>query len=96
MSPRQEGFGIISQIKGPGDLTKGYKYKLNSTRVLQQFYNSLYKKNMCGFCSYFHFDTSSQHQELPNLDLDTALQYIHHRGPDSRGKFISPDGRCGT
>ncbi|KAF1805783.1 hypothetical protein V8B55DRAFT_1063740 [Mucor lusitanicus] len=50
---------------------------------------------MCGFCSYFHFDTSSQHQELPNLDLDTALQYIHHRGPDSRGKFISPDGRCG-
>lgn len=49
---------------------------------------------MCGFCSYFHFDSSSS-QEFPNLDLDTALQYIHHRGPDSRGKYISSDGRCG-
>ncbi|KAI8639064.1 asparagine synthetase [Parasitella parasitica] len=49
---------------------------------------------MCGFCSYFHFDSSSHYQEFPNLDLDTALQYIHHRGPDSRGTYMSPDGRC--
>lgn len=48
---------------------------------------------MCGFCSYFHFDSSDN--EFPNLDLDTALQYMHHRGPDSRGKYISPNGRCG-
>lgn len=48
---------------------------------------------MCGFCSYFHFDTSDN--EFPNLDLDTALQYIHHRGPDSQGKYVSANGRCG-
>lgn len=48
---------------------------------------------MCGFSSYFHFDTIDN--EFPNLDIDTSLQYIHHRGPDSRGKYISPNGRCG-
>ncbi|KAI8977412.1 asparagine synthase [Mycotypha africana] len=47
---------------------------------------------MCGFCCYFNFDTSDN--VYPNLDLDTALEYIHHRGPDSRGKYVSPDGRC--
>ncbi|KAI7903754.1 asparagine synthase [Cokeromyces recurvatus] len=47
---------------------------------------------MCGFCCYFHFDNSES--VYPNLDLDSALEYIHHRGPDSRGKYISPDGRC--
>ncbi|CAO3634478.1 unnamed protein product [Mucor fragilis] len=48
---------------------------------------------MCGLCSYFHFDNSDN--EFLNVDLDTALQYIHHRGPDSRGKYVSPNGRCG-
>ncbi|KAI9480673.1 MAG: putative asparagine synthase [Benjaminiella poitrasii] len=47
---------------------------------------------MCGFCCYFHFDNPEG--VFPNLDLDSALEYIHHRGPDSRGKYVSPDGRC--
>lgn len=51
---------------------------------------------MCGFSSYFHFDTNTQDNFSPDLDLDTSLQYIRHRGPDSHGKFISPCGRCGT
>ncbi|CEP09346.1 hypothetical protein [Parasitella parasitica] len=49
---------------------------------------------MCGFCSYFHFDTSDN-SKFPELDLDTALQSIRHRGPDSCGKYLSPNSRCG-
>lgn len=47
---------------------------------------------MCGFCCYFHFDRP---EGFPDLDLDTSLQYIHHRGPDAKSKYVSPDGRCG-
>lgn len=28
--------------------------------------------------------------------LENALQTIQHRGPDSQGQWISPDGRVGT
>lgn len=40
---------------------------------------------MCGIAVHFH----SSGQATP-LDLDL----IHHRGPDSRGEWSSPDGRC--
>ncbi|KAG0171351.1 hypothetical protein DFQ28_005619 [Apophysomyces sp. BC1034] len=53
---------------------------------------------MCGFSAYFHFDNSSQENGsngFPELDLDESLTLIKHRGPDSRGTYVSPDGRCG-
>lgn len=28
-------------------------------------------------------------------ELDASLEQIKHRGPDSRGQWISPDGRVG-
>lgn len=56
-----------------------------------QFYFLTLK--MCGFSSYFHFD--NQEHTYSDLDLDGSLQQIHHRGPDSQEKFISPDHRCG-
>jgi asparagine synthase (glutamine-hydrolysing) len=40
---------------------------------------------MCGIA--VHFNSSGQ---AAPLDLDL----IHHRGPDSRGEWASPDGRC--
>lgn len=49
---------------------------------------------MCGICCYFHLEHSAN--GYPNLDLDTALEYVNHRGPDSRGKYVSPNGRCGN
>ncbi|KAI8089925.1 putative asparagine synthase [Halteromyces radiatus] len=52
---------------------------------------------MCGFTAYLHFDTVSKDGgvHLPALDLESSLDLIHHRGPDSRGIYISSDGRCG-
>ncbi|CAO3590551.1 unnamed protein product [Absidia cylindrospora] len=29
------------------------------------------------------------------MDLDGSLNLINHRGPDSRGVYVSSDGRCG-
>ncbi|KAF7722230.1 hypothetical protein EC973_003511 [Apophysomyces ossiformis] len=52
---------------------------------------------MCGFSAYLHFDSSvhdNSHGTFPALDMDGSLELLHHRGPDSRGKYISPDGRC--
>lgn len=49
---------------------------------------------MCGVCCYFHLNHSDN--GYPNLDLDTALENLHHRGPDSRGKHISTNSRCGN
>ncbi|ORZ19899.1 hypothetical protein BCR42DRAFT_225899 [Absidia repens] len=52
---------------------------------------------MCGFTVYLHTGTISQNGDIetPALDLDGALHLIRHRGPDSQGIYISPDGRCG-
>lgn len=47
---------------------------------------------MCGFSAYFHFDST---EPFKALDLETSLQYIQHRGPDSNGIFVSDCGRCG-
>lgn len=47
---------------------------------------------MCGFCCYFYLEYSENGYH--NLDIDLALQNIYHRGPDSSGKYISPNGRC--
>ncbi|KAG0169678.1 hypothetical protein DFQ28_003486 [Apophysomyces sp. BC1034] len=52
---------------------------------------------MCGFSAYFHFDCSTRDHvggAFPCLDIDTSLDLLHHRGPDARGKYIAPDGRC--
>jgi asparagine synthase (glutamine-hydrolysing) len=40
---------------------------------------------MCGIA--VHFNSLGQAGPLD-------LELIHHRGPDSRGEWISPDGRC--
>ncbi|KAG0172729.1 hypothetical protein DFQ28_007436 [Apophysomyces sp. BC1034] len=53
---------------------------------------------MCGLSAYLHFDNSSQENGrvgFPDMGLDESLRLIKHRGPDSRGTYISPDGRCG-
>ncbi|KAF7725810.1 hypothetical protein EC973_009233 [Apophysomyces ossiformis] len=53
---------------------------------------------MCGFSVYLHFDSSLQGSNgtgFPDLDLDASLNLINHRGPDDRGVYVTPDGRCG-
>ncbi|KAG1455571.1 hypothetical protein G6F56_007033 [Rhizopus delemar] len=46
---------------------------------------------MCGFSAYFHFDSSLGQ----SFNLDASLEQIIHRGPDSKGKYISDCGQCG-
>lgn len=54
-------------------------------------------KQMCGFTAYLQMNTISKDGDTvaPVLDLGGALDLINHRGPDARGIYISPDGRCG-
>ncbi|KAJ7354294.1 putative asparagine synthase [Mycena albidolilacea] len=51
---------------------------------------------MCGLTSVFHPDSTAR----PTADtlrdeLEVSLESIKHRGPDSRGIYISPDARVG-
>ncbi|KAI8879380.1 asparagine synthetase [Backusella circina FSU 941] len=46
---------------------------------------------MCGISCYLKFKDNT---DPTPLDIDTSLDIINHRGPDDRGVFISPDGRC--
>jgi asparagine synthetase B (glutamine-hydrolysing) len=52
---------------------------------------------MCGFTAYLHSASVPKNRDgqFPVLDLDDSLTLIHHRGPDGRGNYYSPDGRCG-
>lgn len=51
---------------------------------------------MCGFSCYLHFDSyHCSDTRFCDLDIDQSLELINHRGPDSRGKYLSPDRRCG-
>jgi asparagine synthetase B (glutamine-hydrolysing) len=54
-------------------------------------------KQMCGFTAYLQIGAISKDGDpvAPVLDLGGALDLINHRGPDARGIYISPDGRCG-
>lgn len=45
---------------------------------------------MCGIAAFF-----SRDQSLPASVLERATAVLHHRGPDSRRQWISPDGRLG-
>ncbi|KAJ7930868.1 putative asparagine synthase [Mycena leptocephala] len=51
---------------------------------------------MCGLTSVFHPDgvDRSSVKDLEN-ELEASLEIIKHRGPDSRGTYISPDARVG-
>ncbi|KAJ7731331.1 putative asparagine synthase [Mycena maculata] len=51
---------------------------------------------MCGLVAVFHPDrvTPPPVEELSH-GLETSLEIIKHRGPDSRGIYISPDARVG-
>jgi asparagine synthase (glutamine-hydrolysing) len=57
----------------------------------------LISKQMCGFTAYLQTGAISKDGDpvIPVLDLGGALDLINHRGPDARGIYISPDGRCG-
>lgn len=51
---------------------------------------------MCGFSCYFHFDNyPGGNNCFRDLDIDESLEFINHRGPDGRGKYVSADRRCG-
>ncbi|KAI8073971.1 asparagine synthetase [Gongronella butleri] len=51
---------------------------------------------MCGFSTYLYLDYDSKNGKpaFPRLDLDASLESIKSRGPDSRGTYVSPCGRC--
>ncbi|KAJ7617909.1 putative asparagine synthase [Roridomyces roridus] len=51
---------------------------------------------MCGLTAIFHSDAATR----PSVDvlqqkLEASLELIKHRGPDSRGTYVSPDARVG-
>ncbi|KAJ7354360.1 putative asparagine synthase, partial [Mycena albidolilacea] len=51
---------------------------------------------MCGLTSAFYPDgVAPPSVEALQRGLDTSLETIKHRGPDSRGTYVSPDGRVG-
>ncbi|KAI8335003.1 asparagine synthetase [Chlamydoabsidia padenii] len=52
---------------------------------------------MCGFTVYLHGSSVSRNGDgqFPELALDESLDLINHRGPDGRGVYVSPNGRCG-
>ncbi|KAJ7151782.1 putative asparagine synthase [Mycena crocata] len=51
---------------------------------------------MCGLTAVFHPDgvTKPSADDLEN-QLHASLEIIKHRGPDSRGTYVSPDARVG-
>jgi asparagine synthase (glutamine-hydrolysing) len=58
---------------------------------------------MCGISCIISLDRSQGHAadclgEPTTLakQLDDSLELIKHRGPDSRGQWISPDNKVGT
>ncbi|KAJ7828020.1 putative asparagine synthase [Mycena olivaceomarginata] len=51
---------------------------------------------MCGLTSAFYPDgVTPPSVEALQRGLDASLETIKHRGPDSRGTYVSPDGRVG-
>ncbi|KAI9367282.1 hypothetical protein BJX61DRAFT_551554 [Aspergillus egyptiacus] len=52
---------------------------------------------MCGIDAFLDFHRHSRPVDKPHLEseLDHGLDLIQHRGPDARGKWLSPDGRVG-
>jgi asparagine synthase (glutamine-hydrolysing) len=52
---------------------------------------------MCGLTSAFYPDgVTPPSVEALQRGLDASLETIKHRGPDSRGTYVSPDGRVGA
>ncbi|KAF7629463.1 asparagine synthetase [Aspergillus flavus] len=52
---------------------------------------------MCGIGAFLDFHNHSQpvsHQQLES-EIDNGLDFIKHRGPDARGKWVNADGRVG-
>jgi asparagine synthetase B (glutamine-hydrolysing) len=47
---------------------------------------------MCGISCYLKFRSNT---DPTPLNIDASLDTIRHRGPDERGVFTSPDGKCG-
>lgn len=45
---------------------------------------------------YTNGDTQAQERKMLLRDLDQSLEKIKHRGPDSRGHWLSEDNRVGT
>jgi asparagine synthetase B (glutamine-hydrolysing) len=51
---------------------------------------------MCGLTSVFHTDAAIRPAASAlKEELEASLESIKHRGPDSRGIYISPDVRVG-
>ncbi|GMG31070.1 unnamed protein product [Aspergillus oryzae] len=53
---------------------------------------------MCGIGAFLDFHNHSQpvsHQQLES-EIDNGLDFIKHRGPDARGKWVNADGRVGN
>ncbi|KAJ6483943.1 putative asparagine synthase [Mycena sanguinolenta] len=51
---------------------------------------------MCGLTSAFYPDgVNPPSAEALQKNLDASLDIIEYRGPDSRGTYVSPDGRVG-
>ncbi|KAJ7615950.1 putative asparagine synthase [Roridomyces roridus] len=51
---------------------------------------------MCGLTAVFHPDSVGRPSiDVLHQDLASSLEIIKHRGPDSRGTYVSPDARVG-
>lgn len=49
---------------------------------------------MCGFTAVFYLNGNDEPEKIEN-DLSKSMDYLAHRGPDSKGTYVHPAGTVG-